>query len=145
VITARLTLIALAVFASRPALTAAHDSATQDRPLREFTVTAADCTYTPARLDVWLGDRVRIVLVAEDAPHSFVIAAYRLSKRAVPGRTASLEFLADQAGTFPYFSDLSSDQDCADLRGELVVNERGREAWPPLAVSIQTDIFSVQR
>ena len=47
VITARRTLVTLAIFAARPALTDAHDPAAQDRSLREFTLTAADCAYTP--------------------------------------------------------------------------------------------------
>ena len=116
---------ALVILAAWSAGPRARDLAGQDRPVREFTVTAADCAYTPNRIEVTAGDRVRINFRAEDGPHSFVVAAYRLSKRAVPGRPALLEFLADRAGTFQYFSDLSSDQDCANLRGELVVTERG--------------------
>jgi heme/copper-type cytochrome/quinol oxidase subunit 2 len=119
-------MVTLMIVAARTAEPIASDRAAQDRPVREFTITAADCSYTPPRIDVALGDRVRIIFVAEDAPHSLVVAAYRLSKRAVPGRPATLEFLADRVGTFLYFSDLSSDQDCANMRGELIVTERER-------------------
>ena len=121
---ALIALIALFVLCLPRELSAVNDPPRQERPVREFAVTAADCSYTPARLDVSVGDRVRIAFTAQDAPHSFVIAAYRISKRAVPGRLVTIEFLADGAGTFSYFSDLSSDQDCTDLRGELNVIER---------------------
>ena len=96
----------------------------QEHRLREFTVTARACSFTPSSVQVERGDRVRIVFVAEDAPHAFVIAAYRISKRATPDRTVTAEFVADQAGTFPFFSNLVTDAECADMRGELVVLER---------------------
>jgi len=96
----------------------------QDHPLREFTVTARACSFTPATIEAGRGDRVRITFIAEDAPHALVISAYRISKRATPDRNVTLEFLADRIGTFVFVSDLASDADCADMRGELIVVDR---------------------
>lgn len=98
----------------------------QEHPLREFTVTARACSFTPTQIRIDLGDRVRMTFVAEDAPHAFVIAAYRISRRTTPHRKATFEFLADQPGTFVFLSDLASDADCPDMRGELVVVDRSR-------------------
>ena len=96
----------------------------QEHRLREFTVIARACSFTPTEIKVDRGDRVRITFVAEDAPHALVIAGYRVSKRATPDRSVTLEFLADRVGTFVFVSDLASDADCADMRGELVVVDR---------------------
>ena len=100
--------------------TAAH---AQERRLRELTVTARGCSFTPNLLNVERGDRVRLTFVAEDAPHAFVLPAYRISKRATPDRAVTFAFLADDAGTFPFFSDLASDAECPDMHGELIVFE----------------------
>lgn len=94
--------------------------------VREVTVTARACSFSPGAIEVSWRDRVRVTFVAEDAPHAFVIAAYRVSKRATPDRTVTFEFLADQAGAFVFLSDLASDADCPDMRGELVVADRSR-------------------
>jgi len=98
----------------------------KEHPIREFTVTARACSFTPTEIRIDLGDRVRITFVAEDAPHAFVIAAYRISRRATPYRDVTFEFLANQAGPFVFLSDLASDADCTDMRGELVVADRSR-------------------
>ena len=44
--------------------TAAH---AWQHPVREFTVTARPCSFTPGAMNVERGDRVRINFVAEDA------------------------------------------------------------------------------
>jgi heme/copper-type cytochrome/quinol oxidase subunit 2 len=67
------------------------------------------------------GDLVRITLVTEDIPHSFTVDAYRISKRVVPGRSVTVEFLASTAGTFSFYCDLTQEEGCRNMRGELVV------------------------
>ena len=89
---------------------------------RAWTVTARGCAFTPSRIEATQGDIVGITFAADDRPHSFVIDAYRIAKRATPGHSLTFEFLASQAGTFPFYSDLTSDRDCRDMRGELVVH-----------------------
>ena len=45
-------------------------------------------------------------------------------KRAGSGETVTFEFRADQAGTFTYYCNLTSDPRCRDMKGTLVVAER---------------------
>ena len=98
----------------------------QDLPyLRQWTVVAKDCTFTPARLEANRNDIVRIEFVAVDAPYSFVIDAYRIAKRAIPGHPVRFEFGAIKAGTFDFYSDLRSQNSCAEVRGTLVVVDTG--------------------
>ena len=98
----------------------------QDRTYaRHWTVVAKSCVFTPARLEANRNDIVRVEFVAADAPYSFVIDAYRIAKRATPGHPVRFEFVAITAGTFDFYSDLRSENGCADVRGALVVADTG--------------------
>jgi heme/copper-type cytochrome/quinol oxidase subunit 2 len=100
-----------------------HVSA-QDDNHREITITAKDGAFQPAKVEVRQNDLVKVTFAAEDGPHSLNIDAYRIAKRARPGRPAVFEFRADRAGTFPYYCNLSESAGSHDMRGELIVRER---------------------
>jgi len=90
-------------------------------PVREFTVTARRYEFSPNRIEVKQGDLVKITLIAEDIPHSFTIDEYRIAKRASPGKPATFEFCASQAGRFVFYCNLTAEEGCRAMRGELVV------------------------
>lgn len=91
---------------------------------RDFTIVAKDHTFTPNKLDVTQDDLVKITLTSEDRPASFAIDAYRIIKR-VPGNSSiTFEFRADQAGTFPFYCNLTKDPDCKDMKGTLTVRPK---------------------
>ncbi len=96
----------------------------QDPVKHDLTITGRDYAFTPSRIDVGVGDIVKITLVAEGTPCSFVIDAYRISKRATPDHPVTFEFRADRAGTFAFYCDLTADERCAKMRGEMVVTAR---------------------
>jgi heme/copper-type cytochrome/quinol oxidase subunit 2 len=95
--------------------------AVQQTPHHEFSVTARRYSFEPASLIVHQGDIVRITLHAEDIPHSFAIDAYRIAKKALPGRAVTFEFFADRPGTFTFYCNLTSDERCREMHGQLVV------------------------
>lgn len=105
-----------------PALLTAAPGHTDSR--REFTVDAKKYRFEPSRLEVDEGDTVRITLVAADIPHSFTIDGYRIAKRSEPGKTVAFEFLADHAGTFKFYCNLTIDDGCRKMAGELIVRKR---------------------
>lgn len=95
---------------------------TEQQPrIRTFTIKARRYAFDPARIEVNRGDIVKLTLIAEDVPHGFEIAGYRICKRVTPEKPVSLEFLADKAGTFIYFCNLTADERCREMRGELIV------------------------
>ncbi len=47
-----------------------------------------------------------------------------ISKRVAGGRTIVFEFRADQAGTFSFYCNLTTDPACRDMKGTLVVKPR---------------------
>ena len=68
---------------------------------------------------------MKVTLQSEDIPHSFTIdEPYRIAKRATPGNPVVFEFRADQAGTFPYYCNLTAEDGCRKMRGELVVRAK---------------------
>ncbi|MDE3155762.1 MAG: cupredoxin domain-containing protein [Acidobacteriota bacterium] len=91
---------------------------------RQFNVTAKRYTFEPARIEVNQGDVIKITLKTADIPHSFTIDAYRIAKRVSPGHPITFEFRADQAGTFPYYCNLTIEEGCKKMKGELVVKPR---------------------
>jgi heme/copper-type cytochrome/quinol oxidase subunit 2 len=92
---------------------------------REFTVHAKRFAFSPARLEVVQDDMVKVTFTADDIAHSFTIDEYRIAKRAESGQTVAFEFRADRPGTYPIYCNLTNDDGCKRMHGELVV--RGRE------------------
>ena len=88
---------------------------------QKFTVSAHKYAFSPTRLDVRQDDLVRVTFSTEDIPHSFTIDKYRIAKRVEPGKPIVFEFRADQAGRFPIYCNLATDDGCRKMIGELVV------------------------
>ena len=91
---------------------------------REFTIVIKDHTFTPNQLDVTQDDLVKITLRSEDRPASFAIDAYRIVKRVAGNTAVTFEFRADQAGTFPFYCNLTTDPGCKDMTGTLNVRAK---------------------
>jgi heme/copper-type cytochrome/quinol oxidase subunit 2 len=90
--------------------------------VREITIVGDEFAFSPARIEVQKDDLVQIKFTAKDLPHSFTIdLPYRISKRAGGGQTVVFEFRADEAGRFPFYCNLTQDDRCKKMRGELVV------------------------
>jgi cytochrome c oxidase subunit II len=97
----------------------------QNTPHHHFDVSARRYEFLPSRLEVHAGDLVRITLRSEDIPHSFVLDAYRIAKRAAAGGSVTFEFLADQPGEFPFYCNLHDEDGCRNMKGTLVVAAGG--------------------
>jgi len=91
---------------------------------REFSMTARDYRFTPDRLEVTQDDLVKLTIESADNAYSFTIDAYRLSRRIPAGGKTTIEFRADQSGSFKFYSDMTSDARHKTMTGELVVRRR---------------------
>jgi heme/copper-type cytochrome/quinol oxidase subunit 2 len=116
-------LVVAAAFAAA-AICSGDATLAQEQGRHEFTIAARRYEFSPSRIEVAVDDVVKITLTAEDIPHSFTIDEYRISKRAAPGRPVTFEFRADKPGSFPFYCNLTIDEDCRRMRGELVVTPR---------------------
>ena len=110
----------------RPALVRSLAAGQEQAPpnRREFTITAREYRFSPARIEVTKDDLVKLTVRSEDGPYSLTIDAYRISKRIPAGGSTTFEFLADRPGTFPFYSNLTSDARHKSMKGELVVSGR---------------------
>jgi cytochrome c oxidase subunit 2 len=91
---------------------------------REITLTARDYRFAPERIEVIKDDLVKLTVQSADHAYSLTIDEYRLSKRIPAGGSTTIEFRADQIGSFPFYSNLTSDARHAQMRGELVVRAK---------------------
>jgi heme/copper-type cytochrome/quinol oxidase subunit 2 len=90
--------------------------------VREITVVGDQFAFAPSRIEVQKDDLVRVKFTAQDVPHSFTVdVPYRISKRAAKGQSIVFEFRADEAGRFTYYCNLTQDERCRQMKGELVV------------------------
>ena len=96
----------------------------QESGERRFTVSSRQYAFTPALLEVRQDDLVRVTFSTADIPHSFTLDRYRIAKRVEPGKPIVFEFRADQAGRFPIYCNLTQDDRCKEMVGELVVKGR---------------------
>jgi len=91
---------------------------------REFDLTASNYRFDPDRLEVKQDELVKLTVRSTDVAYSVTIDAYRVSKRVPAGGEVTFEFLADRAGTFPFYSNMTSDARHQAMKGTLVVRPR---------------------
>jgi heme/copper-type cytochrome/quinol oxidase subunit 2 len=91
---------------------------------RDFTITAQDFHFSPDRIEAARDELVRLTVRSTDVAYSFNIDEYRVSRRVPAGGSVVVEFRADRDGTFPFYSNLTSDARHAQARGQIVVRAR---------------------
>ena len=87
-------------------------------------MSARNYQFSPNRLEAMQDDLVKLTIESADNAYSFTIDEYRLSRRVPAGGKTVIEFRADQAGTFDFYSNMTSDTRHASMRGQLVVRRR---------------------
>ena len=79
--------------------------------------------FLPRRVEVGRDDLLRLTVKSEDVAYGFTIDEYRVSKRVPAGGSVVLELRADREGTFPFYSNMTSDSRHA--------SDEGRAGRPP--------------
>ena len=86
----------------------------------EVYMTAIRSHFTPEHITVKEGDKIvwRITNIerAIDATHGFAVPQYNINLSLEPGETAKFVFIADRAGTFPFYCS----EFCSALHLEMV-------------------------
>jgi heme/copper-type cytochrome/quinol oxidase subunit 2 len=103
---------------------AASSAQDQAPTRREFTLTARNYSFSPNRIEATQDDLIKLTVQSEDNAYGFTIEEYRLSKRVPAGGSTTIEFRADRAGTFTFYSGLKNDARHDQMRGQLVVRPR---------------------
>ena len=116
-------LIAVAVLVGAAAWTV-NGAARQDAP-REIDVVARRFAFEPARIEVAVGERVRLRVVSADGVHGLEIKKFKVKKEIPRGTTpVIIEFTASEAGEFPIFCSEYCGDGHEDMQGQLVVLTR---------------------
>jgi nitrous-oxide reductase len=91
-------------------------------------MTAIRSHFTPEYIRVRQGDRVRINITsieqAHDATHGFGIAKYNINLSLEPGEAQTVDFVADQAGVFPFYCTEFCSALHLEMMGYLLVEPR---------------------
>ena len=77
-----------------------------ERPLvgddSEIRVTARKYEFSPNEIKAKRGDHIRLVITALDRSHGFKLEAFHVDQKLPKGQPVTVEFTADQTGTFPF-------------------------------------------
>lgn len=90
---------------------------------KEFAIIAKQFTFEPSTITVKKGDTVRINLNSVDVDHGIGIKEFNVNLKVDAGKTESVEFIADKAGTFTMFCNVFCGADHKNMKGTLVVEE----------------------
>jgi heme/copper-type cytochrome/quinol oxidase subunit 2 len=109
---------------------------------REIRILARQYAYAPGVVEVSRGDRVTLVLDADDMTHGLYVDGYGVEAVAAPGRPASVSFLADRPGRFR----LRCSRVCGPLHpfmlGDLVVTPH-TAFWRAAALAVVAALGTV--
>ncbi len=86
-------------------------------------MTAKQFSFEPSAITVQKGDTVRLIVTSADVAHGISIPAFGISKDLDVGVTETIEFVADKAGTFPFFCNVFCGSDHKSMTGSIIVNE----------------------
>ena len=95
--------------------------------VKTIDIIASRFQFEPATITVAQGESVRPRVHSADRIHGFAIKAFRV-KALIPkgGETVTMEFVADQAGTFDFTCSEYCGTGHAAMMGRLVVLARGK-------------------
>jgi len=86
--------------------------------------TPANGNMSPMVIRVKKGDLVRLRLTSEDVSHGFRIKELDVKIFPIePGKFKTIEFVAEEAGTFDFFCNIVCSPRHGEMRGQLIVEE----------------------
>lgn len=119
-----LMLIGFMLFSASSSRTVAQDAKDVVMPgVHEIQVTLKKYEFNPGTLRVKKGERVRLILDAADHDHGFKLDEFDVNQKVQKGTTATVEFIADKAGTFQFRCSSVCGLGHRGMKGTLVVEE----------------------
>ena len=97
-----------------------NGSDVQEEP-REIRIVAKRFAFEPARIEVAVGERVRLVVASADGVHGIEIKKFKVNTKVPRGGEAVIELVATAAGEFPILCSEYCGDDHENMKGTLVV------------------------
>lgn len=89
--------------------------------VKEFKVSGSNFKFDVSEIQVKKGDKVRIVFTSASGFHDWVVDEFNArTKQLQAGETDTIEFVADQAGTFEYYCSVGKHRQMG-MVGTLIV------------------------
>ena len=99
--------------------------AAQQAP-RIIEVTAKKYDFVPSTIEVQQGERVVLRVTSTDRLHGIGIKKFGVNREVPRGKTVDVEFVANEAGTFPVLCTEDCGKGHDDMTGTLVVKAVSR-------------------
>jgi cytochrome c oxidase subunit 2 len=101
-----------------PALLAAANVAAQEKVIQ---VTAERFKFTPAVIELKVGQPVVLELTTLDRKHGFQVPDLKVDESIEPGKVTRVRIVPDKAGSFPFHCDIFCGSGHEEMAGEIVV------------------------
>jgi len=85
-------------------------------------MTAMKYDFNPNVVRAKKGEHVKLVITALDRDHGFKLEAFHIDQRLPKGVAVTIEFMADQAGTFPFQCSVFCGMGHKKMKGQLIVD-----------------------
>lgn len=96
-------------------------SQTNSGDIKEFSIIAKNWEFQPETITVNEGDTVRLSVESVDVTHGISIPEFGINENLEPGKTTTIEFIADKKGNFPFFCSVYCGSGHGNMRGSLIV------------------------
>ena len=94
---------------------------TSDGEVKDFTIQAKRFEFTPSKITVNKGDKVRITVTSVDVAHGFSLPDFGIDERLEPNKPVVIEFVADKTGTFTFKCNVPCGSGHKTMAGTLIV------------------------
>jgi cytochrome c oxidase subunit 2 len=91
--------------------------------VREVKVEAKQWAFTPDRIVVKKGEKVRLVVTSMDVEHGLGIEAFNINHKLPPHQPQTIEFTPDKAGEFEFHCTVYCGAGHGGMKGTLVVQQ----------------------
>ncbi len=88
---------------------------------KEFDIVAKKWEFSPSTITVSEGDTVILKIESVDVEHGFAIPTFGVSESLSPGKEVTVQFVADQKGTYSFFCNVYCGSGHSDMSGTLIV------------------------
>jgi plastocyanin len=90
--------------------------------VKTFNVTGQNFSFAPSTMTVNKGDRVKINFTNQAGTHDLVVEGYNVRTKVLQGgQSETIEFTANQSGTFEYYCSVGTHRQMG-MKGTLKVN-----------------------
>ena len=85
-------------------------------------MTAMKYDFNPNVVRAKKGEHVKLIITALDRDHGFKLEAFHIDQRLPKGVVVTIEFMADQSGTFPFQCSVFCGIGHKKMKGQLIVD-----------------------